>query len=251
VSLSKQEIVVAIHQPNFFPWLGYFDKIIRSDVFVFLDNVARQRTGSGTWLNRVKLLIQGKPIWVSCPIIKSHGFELIKDVKIDNSQKWKGKIYKTLIYNYTKAPFFKQTMEWLAPLLFAPYDYLIEYNINNITAVCRMLNINTTFISQSDLMTTNKSTDLLIEITKKIGGTAYLCGGGAAGYQEDDKFPAAGISLIYQNFIHPIYSQIGIKNGDFVSGLSIIDAVMNCGVDDVKRILLQSKAQKENSFEHS
>lgn len=232
--------VVAIHQPNFFPWLGYLDKIARCDIFVFLDEVAYPKSGHsmGSWLNRVKVLVQNNPIWVGCSLVREPGVQTIRDVLIDNRVNWRDKLLKTLSYNYARAAYFPELWNWLEELVGYEEESLARYNIHVIKSLCQRLGLERTFVLQSELYTENSSTDLLVEITRKLGGKTYLCGDGAAGYQEDEKIQAAGLCLQKQNFIHPVYPQVG--KGDFVPGLSIIDALMNCGVHGTKSLIGQN-----------
>ena len=103
-------ITVAIHQPNFFPWLGYFDKIAKCDVFIVLDDVQFPK-GDGSWLNRVRLLVGGEPRWVTAPIVRAfHGVRLVGQVEFHSSTPWREKVLKTLTANYARAPFFEETM---------------------------------------------------------------------------------------------------------------------------------------------
>jgi hypothetical protein len=226
-------MIVAIHQPNFFPWLGYFDKIARSDVFVFMDNVDLPRCSSGSWVNRVKLFVQGQPVWMTCPIKREHGGQLIKDVKTADTE-WRNKLFKTLTHNYRGCACFSGVIDWVEALVMRDTEYLAEYNMLNIREICARLNIGANFVLQSQMETSKASTELLIEITKKVAGDSYMCGGGAQGYQEADKFSQAGIKLIYQNFIHPKYSQHGEQ---FTAGLSILDAIFNLGFEETRKII--------------
>jgi hypothetical protein len=229
--------LVAIHQPNFFPWLGYFDKICRSDVFVFLDHVQYSKTG-GTWSNRVKMRVGGEARWQTAPIKRAfHGTSDITAIRWDDGQPWRAKLAKSLRTNYAKAPFFTPTMALLEPLIFHENDSLAEFNIHAISAISQYLLISTKHcVRSSDLGVAGHASDLLIGLTKRVGGQAYLCGGGASGYQDDDAFKLADLEIIYQEYVHPVYSQ-GV--GDFQAGLSIIDALMYVGGAETRRLLIK------------
>jgi hypothetical protein len=228
--------VVAIHQPNYFPWLGYFDKIARSDVFVFLDHVQFPKTG-GVWCNRVKMRCGGEARWVTAPIRRAfHGVAPINEIAWADEQPWRSKLLKTLAANYSRAPFFKETMAWLEPLVLLPESNLARYNMAVIKAIAGQVGLRHEHcVTSSSLGCEGQASDLLIKLTRKVGGTCYMCGGGASGYQEDQAFARAGVSLAYQGFQHPVYPQAGAA--DFVPGLSIVDALMNVGRDGVGALL--------------
>lgn len=233
--------LVAIHQPNFFPWLGYFDKIINSDIFVFLDAVSYPKSGHsmGTWTNRVKCQVQGQAQWLTCPVVRKSGIQLIKDVKIDYTRDWQNRLIKTLRFNYARTIFFQETMSWLEPMVMRKCDFISEYNVQNIMAICSLLGLQKNFVLQSHLGTKKTSTDLILEIVFHVQGERYLCGGGSSGYLEVDKFRQTGIELIYQRFIHPNYPQR--TNKPFISGLSILDAFMNLGIDGTRALLVKER----------
>jgi hypothetical protein len=236
--------VVAIHQPNFFPWLGYFNKIVLADQFIIMDSAQFSKKG-GTWVNRVRLAINGQPAWVTMPVVRAyHGLRSIREMRIDDTTPWRPKLLKTIEANYRRAPFYDEAFSFLAPLISNPSDSLTEYNLSAIIAFARAFRIETSkLIIGSTLNAEGSATDLLIAMVKAVDGTAYLCGGGATGYQEDEKFAAAGIELIYQNFEHPIYEQSRMRDGqEFVPGLSIIDALMNCGFEKT-RLLIQRQGE--------
>jgi hypothetical protein len=228
--------IVAIHQPNFFPWLGYYDKIARCDAFILLDNVQFPKTG-GTWSNRVRILVNGQPAWLTMPIVRAyHGVRRITEMEINDSVPWREKIIKTLQANYTRAPYFKELFQILEALVNNPTNSLCTYNIHAITVIADLLGLDTgKLILGSRLQVNGQATDLLIEMTRAVGGAAYLCGGGADGYQEDEKFSAAGLKLIYQNFAHPVYPQMGPS--EFFPGFSILDVLLNCGIQGTRSLL--------------
>lgn len=227
--------VVAIHQPNFFPWLGYFDKLIRADVFVLLDHVLIQKTG-GSWSNRVKLKIGGEARWVTAPIVRGHGEQAICDVTFDETRLWREKTLQTLRLNYGRAPYFSEAMDLVEPLIMNPERFLARYNRQAVEAIATALCIPTAkIVSSSSLDVVACGTDALVAITQAVGGTAYMCGGGAAGYQEDHQFEAHGLSLIYQSFNVPHYEQFDRK--PFVGGLSVLDALFSLGIDGSRNLL--------------
>lgn len=229
--------IVAIHQPNFFPWLGYFDKISRADIFLVMDNVQFPRTSRGTWCNRVKLIVGRRAAWVTMPIVRTHSeLRIIRDMQIDNSKDWREKLLRSIKINYCRASFFKEIFPFIEKLVNNPTNNLVEYNLTAIRSLVSALQLSPDkLILGSSLGVKGNATDLLIAMIKAIGGSAYLCGGGAAGYQEDNKFSEAGIELVYQNFKHPTYEQYGVRK--FIPGLSIMDSLFNIGLEGTKKLL--------------
>lgn len=227
--------VVAIHQPNFFPWLGYFDKIVRSDAFIFLDHVQFPKKG-GVWSNRVKLLAGNEARWVTAPIKRGYSGVVRVDEVVWAEQPWRKRMLHTLKTNYGRAPFFRETFDFFEPLILNPENNLARYNVQAIVSILDHLGIASTEIFQSSAFNLNSSsTELLISLTQSVDGSAYMCGGGADGYQEDPLFLTAGLELIYQDFRHPSYQQN--RGKDFIAGLSIIDAFMFSGLVGVRKIL--------------
>ena len=221
---KRKMTVVAIQQPNFFPWLGYFDKIRQAEVFVFLDDVDFPRSGKcmGTWTNRVRIAIQGRPAWIGAPISRYSGRRRIRDVKIAAIPKWRTKVIRTLGANYARAPRFHDAMALLEPLVNQNTDDLAAYNIAAIRTISRRLGLETQFVRQSETTAAGAGTELLIALARFVGADTYLCGRGAEGYQKDELFTEANLVLTYQNFGVLPY-------GDpkrFQPGLSVIDYLM-------------------------
>jgi len=218
--------ICAIHQPNFFPWSGYFDKIRRADVFVILDAVDYPRAGSGgmgSWTNRVKLDFNGDARWFGAPMVKQSQPTPINDSWIAGDPKWRIKAVRSLQQAYAKAANFDAAFALVEPLILNPEQNIAAYNSHAIRSISDALGLKAEFVVQSDMATEAASTDLLIEIVKKTGCDAYLAGGGAGGYQEDEKFAAAGLALQYQDFKPVPYR----AEDRFVPGLSIIDYLMH------------------------
>jgi hypothetical protein len=218
--------ICAIHQPNFFPWLGYFDKIRRADTFVFLDKANYPKSGNsmGCWCNRVRINVNGQGAWISCPVVREHGVQPINTVRIDNKRPWRNAIRRTIENNYRKAPNFVSAFPLIDSLLGFESDSLAEFNTNAIVTLAGHCGLTTRFVAESELPSIElTSTARLMEIVKAVGADTYLCGGGASGYQDDAAFPEAGLKIVYQNFSATPYG----NPSRFIPGLSIIDWLMD------------------------
>lgn len=209
----------AIHQPNFFPWLGYFDKLARADVFVLLDDVEFSR---GSWLNRVRIRAQGNPIWATCPVKHEGARSKIRDLKIDDRRPWRRKLLRTLQVEYARAANFEIILAELTRMIELPVENLADFNVACISRLCEILGIKTEMMRQSELAVEGKATDLLVELVKSTGCHAYLCGDGSTEYQRDALFGEHGLELVYQNYVARPYG----NPDEFIPGLSVIDYLM-------------------------
>lgn len=216
--------ICAIHQPNFFPWLGYFDKIAKADHFIFLDAVDYPKSGSGmgSWCNRVKLKVNKEPRWVGCPIKRVSGELKINDAIIDDGQPWRKKLLKTIEQNYGKAKHYNDVIPMLNELIHHQSENIATYNIHAVRTIAEQLGLSCKFHLQSELNVPGQSNELLINLVKAVDADVYLCGGGASGYQDDELFKNQGIHVQYQNFNPEPYT----NSDDHTLGLSVIDCLM-------------------------
>jgi WbqC-like protein len=221
-------MLIAIHQPNFLPWLGWFDKLAKADRFVVLDTAAHQLTGSN-YTNRVQILAQGSSRLITVPVARGREERSrIDRLRIAENGVWRRKLRKTLEQAYARAPFFASTMVLLEPMLAAETPSLCELNLLGIHAIAAALKLPASrMVRASALAAGGEGTARLVALVRAAGGDAYLTGHGADGYQEDEKFAAAGIRVVRQRYGNPAYAQIGTDS--FVPGLSAVDALMNCG----------------------
>lgn len=228
--------VVAIHQPNFLPWLGYFNKIARSDIFVLLDHVQFPKTG-GCWTNRVKVIVGGVSSWMTVPIQRNYqGVQSINNICIDNSKPWRKKMCKAFETNYRKCAYFSSTIDLLAEIFSYKGNNIAEFNTRGLKKISEHIGWNDRmFIISSNLKCYEDGTDLLVSISKAVGATIYLAGGGAGDYQDDTVFKKNGVTVAYQNYKHPLYPQSRSKQ--FHPGLSIIDALFEIGPAETVRLL--------------
>jgi len=219
--------LVAIHQPTFLPWLGWWDKLVRADVLVLLDDVQFSKKG-GTWMNRVRMLVGGEPRWVTMPVDRAYsGTRRVREMRIDESKPWREKVLATIRGSYARAPFADDVLPAVEEALAAGTDRVAELNEKAIRLFADRLGLDTSkLVHQSELSVTAEGTRLLVELCRAVGGDTYLSGDGADGYLESEAFAAAGISLTFQEFTPPSYPQ---PVPDYAAGLSVVDALMSCG----------------------
>lgn len=235
MSTSK---IISIHQPNFIPWLGYFYKINSSDAFVILDNVEYQSGNASSITNRTKIKTANGELMIAVPVKKNSPGNLVKDMEIDNRQPWKTKMLKTIQFSYTKAPFFKTIFPAFENLLNKDWGKLSDLNTSLILFIADKLQLNTQIVKASEMNLTDEDRNgRLIEICKKLNGTVYLSGNGARKYNDENLFNSNHIELRYTGFSPVPYPQL---HGNFIQGLSTLDAVLNCGWEKTKEMITTS-----------
>lgn len=221
---------IGILQPSYLPWLGYFDQIMRSDVFVFYDDVQYDKNG---WRNRNRIKTVNGVQWLTIPVLlKGKEFPLIKDVAIDQSQNWVKKHVAAIEQSYGKCEYYdtficdmlqKYSWKWLWDVDTAMINLIMKYlDIDIVTPLSWCIPKSEDTIQR------------LIDIIKYCGGDTFIEGSAGRDYIDPSVFKLAGIDIIFQDYKHPTYEQ---RHGDFVSHLSIIDVLFNCGKEETLRIL--------------
>jgi len=221
-------MIISIQQPEYFPWLGYFDKLLSVDKVVFLDNVQFKKR---YFENRNKIRTYQGWTWIVTPVLTKGRFkQKIMDVEIDNSQTWQKKIISTLTLNYKKSPYWKKSGEKLCELISKPYTRLVDLNLSIILFFMDKLNIQKDYCLASTLDTKDSSSQLIIEICQKMNAKIYFSGKDGKQYLDEKEFINNDIKIIYQNFKHPEYIQF---HGNFIPNMSIVDLYFNHGIKGV------------------
>jgi len=224
-------MVVAIHQPQYLPWIGYFDKMLKADHFCYLDNVQFKKN---EWQNRNRIKTSQGWQWLTVPV--EYRFpQKINEVRVSNKTDWGRKHLQAILSNYGKAPFFDEHFDFFKDAYGRTWDYLSDLNIH-ITEYIRAglgLGDGPTVLA-SHLNLSDDPTGRLIDICMALGADTYLAGRDGAKYMDLDKFKAGGIRVLTQDFQHPRYPQLF---GEFVSNLSVIDLLFNCGSQSMELIL--------------
>jgi len=217
-------MIVSVHQPAYLPWLGYFEKISRSDVFVFLDTVQFEKN---SFINRNKIKTPQGWQWLTIPVkIKGHTNSTLEDTEVDDIQPWRAKHLKSIQMNYRQAAFFSECFPEIERLLSLPTSSLAELCWQQLNFWIGELGIKTTMIRSSQLNISSCNSDLVLDICKYFSANHYLSGAMGRDYLVEDDFSSAGIAVEYQNFIHPTYPQ---RWGDFEPYMAIVDFWLNCG----------------------
>jgi hypothetical protein len=222
------KIRVAIHQPNFFPWLGFFQKWAKSDIFILLDDVQIPLKG-GSWTNRTQISHAGERRWLTVPIVRESVVnKKLSDVKLIPGTAWKRRANGQLQHSYSKCNFAQESIELLGSNLEPDIQNLLQLNLRGLRQAGGMLQLDwDRVVIASSLGVKSSGTQRLIDIVKAVGGDTYLSGDGSEGYQNNDAFAEAGLRLEFLNFVHPKYDQRGADI--FTPGLSILDTIANLG----------------------
>lgn len=216
-------MLVTIHQPQFMPWLGYFDKMDQADRFVLLDTVQYKKN---EWQNRNRLKTAQGPKWLTVPV-RFRFPARIDEVTVNNDAPWRHKHLQALQSNYAKASFHEMHAPSLAELYEAEVGLLRDVNEATINWLATRLDVDTECCRASVLpVREEEPTQRLIDICRHLGASAYLSGAEGRNYLDCDRFSAAGIEVIFQQYEPQTYPQLF---GEFYSHLSALDLVLNCG----------------------
>jgi hypothetical protein len=222
---------VVVLQPSYLPWLGYFDQIDRADVFVFYDDVQYDKNG---WRNRNRIKTPQGWAWITVPVLTRERFgAAINEVEIDNRAPWARKHLKTLSQNYSRSPYYGEYIGLFEDIYFREWEKIADLNMALIKAITGALGTDVRFACSSELNLQGDRLGRLVEICLEFGADRYLTGDSARDYMDRKVFSARGIQVEYQNYRHPVYPQL---YGEFISHLSIVDLLFNCGPESLSII---------------
>jgi hypothetical protein len=215
---------VVVLQPSYLPWLGYFDQLYKSDVFVVYDDVQYDKHG---WRNRNRIKTAQGPQWLTVPVLTHHqGKPMNREVRISPGDPWRRKHLQALRLHYGKAAAFAEVFPRLEGWLATEWEWLCDLNLAGLRLICELLGIRCDIRLSSSLGIGGARTERLVRICQALGADAYLSGDAARDYLDPSAFTAAGIRLEYHGYHHPTYGQL---HGEFVSHLSAVDLLMNHG----------------------
>lgn len=228
---------LAIMQPYFLPYLGYFSLIKHTDEFILFDTVQFIRHG---WIERNRIL---KPSngwqYIMVPLKKHSRETLIKDIEINNDQQWKEKILAQLQHYKKQAPYFSNVIDILNEIFSKEYATIVDLNLASLKTVCNYLGINTPIqvfsLMNIDIEPANAPDEWALNICKALGNVdEYWNLPGGQSFFNKKKYENAGINLKFHSAIITEYDQ---KRNVFEPGLSILDVMMFNSVDEINKML--------------
>jgi len=227
---------VGMMQPTFLPWLGFFELIYKSDIFIFLDDF---QFSVQSYHQRNRLFVnKGQIDWYTVPIRKSLSFQMpLNKTQINEDTRWRIKSWKRIQQNYGRARYFKAYEAAIGQWLLSPAQNLAEQNIAFIKMICEILGFHGIFLQSSAYSSQEQRSERVLELLRWSDAHCYYCANGSFDYMfQDHIFPVSDIEVLFQNFIPKAYPQIGSPD-NFVPYLCVLDALFNVGPDDTDELI--------------
>lgn len=219
---------VAVLQPGYLPWLGFFHQLWSCSHFVYYDDVQYDRNG---WRNRNRIKASNGPLWLTVPVLQNGRFgQTIRDVEIDNKAAWPKKHMRSLRQSYVHAPFKEPYLSEFEELISKPWRYLCDLDIAITEMMIGWLGLKRSMHRSSELGIGGGRSERLLAICQHLGAGRYFSGAAAKVYLDVPLFQQFGIAVEFQDYHHPVYPQ---QWGEFIPYLSTLDLILNVGPDSL------------------
>jgi hypothetical protein len=221
-------MIISISQPAYIPWLGYFDRIAMSDVAIVLDSVMLERSSKTRFTNRNKIRTENGWSWLTIPV-KTSGLcqPVIRDVIIDNEQRWRVKHWKTIQQMYSRSPFFSHYDQSFESFYNKEWENLSVALSEMTTYLLSILGIKTKILYSSQLGIGGEKAELILNLCKALNAKEYISGPFGRDYLNLFDFDRAGIKVRFHDYPHPQYKQ---AYPGFEPYMSVIDLLFNHGL---------------------
>lgn len=208
----------------FFPWVGIFEQIKLSDVFVHYDDV--QFPQGRSFISRVQVKTNNGVNWLTAPVNRNESGRLINQTVLVSDSDWRRSHLQTLKHSYIRAPFFDEMYELAKEIYSSPTNNLSSFNCNCIEKISSYLDIKTIFCKSSDIGFETSSSEKLLDLCRHFGATDYITGLGAINYLDYSIFENCSIKVNYMSYEKRSYPQL---DGEFTPFVSVLDAIANLG----------------------
>lgn len=223
---------VVISQPMFFPWVGMFEQIRLSDVYVHYIDV---QFSKGSFTNRVQIKTAQGTRWLTVPLIGPRLGQAINDVRISEATDWRGTHLGLLGKAYAGAPYCEDMLALVRKTYNTPFQTIDELSIRSMNAVLDYFGMakSTAFYSSPHLIVSGRSSQRVLEIVRAVGGDLYITGEGAKNYLDHQRFEENGIRVEYMAYQKTPYPQL---HGEFTPYVSVLDLIANTGKNGINFI---------------
>lgn len=233
--------ILTAHQPLYLPWLGFFHKVAMSDIFCLWEDV---QFSPNDFIHRNRIKNPNGPMWITVPILtKGHREKTIKDMYIDNNQKWRRVHWNSILVSYSKtAPYFNSYNDFFEKIYKTKWDKIVDLDEYLLKYLLKELGISVKFIKASEQNFEGEKSDRVLDMCVKLGVDMYIFGEMGKGYADVKEFKKKGINVYFQNYKHPVYPQ---PYGDFISHLSIVDLLF-CYGEKSYDIIMKNNPTKDD-----
>ncbi|MFX1391991.1 MAG: WbqC family protein [Promethearchaeota archaeon] len=232
-------MILTAHQPAYLPWLGFFHKLLISDIAVILDNVQFQKN---YFINRNKIRTNHGDTWLTVPVLTSgHIDKRMIEMKINNNINWHKKHKKSINIHYKKAPYFLNYYDYFEKLYDKNWIYLTDLLKETMSFFFKELNIETKIYYQSNLGFKKKKQDLILEMCEYFDSDIFVFGKDGRKYADPEYFKLNKRNIYFQDYNHPTYPQL---HGDFIPYLSVLDLLFNVGSEKALEIIMKENITK-------
>jgi hypothetical protein len=222
---TVDRMIVSAHQPNHLPYMGFFDKMIQSDLFIIQDNFQFERHD---FQNRNRIKTSSGVQWLTVPVEHATREALINDIKIAKliGKPWSVRHWNSLKNSYLKTLYWKDYSGFFQGTYQQEWTKLVDLNMHFIGLLMKLFKIETPLVMSSSLKAAGQKTERLLAQCKEVGASVYLSGIGGLNYLDVQRMEGEGIKVVFQDFQHPVYAQ---PYGDFVPNLSAVDYLFCAG----------------------
>lgn len=233
-------MIISISQPGYIPWLGYFDRIAKSDIHIVLDHVQYEKN---SMVPRNKIRTPEGWNWITVPLRTKGKFGqlAIRDLQINQQVPWEKKHWKTLEANYARSPFFDVYRSFFYELYQTRWTNFLPLVARINAYLLETLGIETRFMFSSELDPQKRKGELVLELCQKVGATTYISGPFGRDYLDFSAFNEAGIKVVFHDYPHPKYCQ---TFDGFEPYMSIVDLLFNYGPKSIN--ILESPIRSLN-----
>jgi hypothetical protein len=232
---------IAIMQPYFLPYIGYWQLIQAVDKFVILDDVNYINRG---WINRNRISVHGEPCWMTLPLIAASQNRLISEIDLLPDDGWKSRLIKKVEDSYQGESSFPATMQVFRELMGRAQGNLSVYLAATIQRICDLLALATEIIPSSRIFPKEdlKGQHRILDICAKLGADEYLNPPGGRDLYDSELFAGCGIKLM---FLDASQSGIGLKSGSYCGEmLSLLDTLMMNPLEAIRAAVSKFQIQK-------